>query len=488
MSRAGELVIALMCGLDRDHAIIRKALAEPAELAAGLLHGVKITKEDLLDGGGVGETFFAQSGIWPNLDKIVRLIRESGSEISGTDLCQKVVLNGKTALDYAIDKDALKEIFSPEIWKGDLPAMEKAWFLVPRGKRETSVFRQLRSAIATAAGRELREDALDRMGLSIFSLRSAVKDGNFKDVSKKFSDHGDHLRADDILMPDVYGDHMLDTRESWNNFEKLADALAANGERLEIRHFLHHHKDCKSPLEEALLVNQAKKIFSAGIWHGRMREMLELYEHVPVDRRKDVPLDEVLKELEEGIFSSRINIGPGLKKGDLTAIMNDAAHGDDAGLPAMRGLGLKKVWEGMADIRKILHKAGEAIVLDDLRLVSGSQKQSALITAAQCGRFDQVMDIVRECGAELGVDDLCSRVQGGRSVLDILAGQKQLDLVVRAELWAHRPQDFKKLWAAIPEKGKDQLNYQDLISRMNLIELHRRFSAPATPLPPAPAP
>ena len=355
--------------------------------------------------------------------------------------------------------------------------MEKAWFIVPRGKRETAMFRQLRSAIAAAGGQELREDVLERMGVNVFNLRSAVKGGDYKEISKKFAAGGDHMRADDVFLPDSYGDHMLDTREAWDNFEKLVTELDSHGERLEMRHFLQKNHECKSALEEALIVNQARKIFTAKVWRGRMPEMLALYEHIPMEKRKDVPLDDVLKELEEDIFGSKIDIAPGLAKGALTALMNDAAQPDTAGLSAVRGIGLKKIWENISDVRRLLRDAGEALTIDDLRLTSGHQAESAMLTAARHGKFAEVIAMLGERNDEFAVEDLAARGKAGKSIIEILAEKKQLDLVCRAEFWAHRPQDFQKLWKAVPEKSRDQINYQDLLSRMNLISLRARFSA-----------
>lgn len=475
MSKAGQLAIALMCGMKNDSAIVRDLLADPAETASSMLKGVSVTQEDLFT-TVAGETFFQHKEFWPVLPDIVRAIRDGGGAIGAEDFAGKAVSNNKTPLDFAVEKDTLKHLFCPEIWKGKTGEMEKAWFSVPRQSRDPQLFRDLRRAVAAASGEETRQDVLDRMGIAVTAIRRAVQDGNARDLNKKLAAEGDQLRIEDILMPDNDGDHALDTRSAWTQFNALFEVIEANGEKFESRHFLHKHKGKKSPLEEALGYGEAAKIFSPRVWRGRPREMMELFSHVPVEKRAGLGIEGVLKEIEENLCAEKIDIGGGLCKGRLTETMNTAANGTDAA--PIRGICLKKVWDNIGDVRALLDARGESLTLADLRLTSGHNQATALAAAAAHGAFSAVMEILDKNGEDLEVSDLTAKDKAGASLLSILITRNELDRAVKPELWAHRPADFKKLWSEMPDRAKDKIDYQDFVSRMNLISLRRKFAPP----------
>lgn len=479
-SKAGQFLVALMCGMNDTHPIMKALLSEPGDMASDLMQGVKPAKADLLEPVGLGDTFFEHDAFWEHLPEILKTVAESGDPVTGEDLAGKIILNHKNALDYAIEKEKLQQIFAPEVWKGRLPAMEKAWFRVPERKRDVPAFNQLRTAIATAGGEELRENVLAQANVFVVSIRDGVRSGTCAELDKRLVAMGDHLRATDVLCPDKDGDHALDSLQAWTNFDRLLDVLEPHGEKFEVQHFLHKHYDRASPLEKAVGTGMAAKLFSFRVWRGRPQDMMALYEHVPKDKRSHIAIDTVLQEIEDDIFSSRVNIGPGLKKGDLTAIVNGATDGTN---PApVRGLGLKKVWNDISGVRELLQAGGDPLRLDDLRLPSGSNGETGLMTAARCGKFGDALDILAANGEELAVTDLTAPDKTGKRLADILTETTQVGLIARAELWAHRPEDFRQMWNALPDRGKDQVDYQDLVSEMDLIALRRRFAGP----PPVP--
>jgi len=471
-NKAGQLVIALKCGMDSDHDIIKQSIEDADAFAESFLSSTKLEKSDLFGVIGTNDTFFRCDEVWNNLDAVVGFLRQNGVEITGSDFCNTPVLNEKTALDFAAEKRVLDKLFTPTIWKGHLAEMEKAWFAIERNKRDFSAFKGLRREIADAGGEAVREDEFDRVNITIANLRRAVSDGEYKELNQKLESGGDHLRASDVLVPDEYGDHALDNLTAWNNFDKLLDELDKNDERLEVHHFLHNHHGRKSPLTEALSIEMGHKIFSVRMWRGRPQEMMALYEHVPVGERAKVPINKVLAELEDDLLSGVVKIKQGMKKGELTAALNYVAH-DGA---QVRGLSLKTVWENIEQVRGFLREGNESLSLEDLRITSGRHEESALLAAARFGKFDQVMDMLQESGEELALADLTARAAGEKNILEILTENQQLDTIVRPELWAHRTKDFHHLWTVLPNSGREQLDYNDLVSRMNVIALRHRFA------------
>ncbi|HEY8191164.1 MAG TPA: hypothetical protein VIG74_01975, partial [Alphaproteobacteria bacterium] len=426
MSKAGQLTIAFICGMDRDHPIVKNLMSDTQEIGRELFAGVKITKKDLFDTIGARHSFLEYAETWEHLDEIIKTIRAGGESFKGQDFTD-VVMNGKSALDFAREKDATKHIFCPEVWEGQGAEMERVWFRIPKDKRDEASFLALRRAIANAEGRELREDAFERMGLNLGMLRGACSSGNFDTVRERLAAHDDHLRASDVFMLDSYGDHILDSSSAINNFDKVYNELMRHGEKLEVTDFLFKHHDRKSILEFATSNDALGKIFSAKVWQGRPQEMLALLACVPADNRKGIPVNELLREIEEETYNSKIVIGPELNKGMLTSVMNDAAKGE---MP-VRGLGLRKAWEAMPAILRILENNGEQITAEDLRLPSGERGETIMAAAARFGKFDMILDIMAAQNETLSVEELCAKPKDGQSILDSLVKQKKMALIMQ---------------------------------------------------------
>lgn len=470
MSKAGQLMIALICGMERDHPIVRNLMADTKVMASDLLAGLKIDGQDLFEAIDGRHSFFEYPEIWNHMAEVMEVIHKSGGKIEAQSFTEAIV-NGKSALDFAIEKDAVKILFQPEIWKGHQGEMERVWFRVPSGKRSTDFFLQLRRDMAKAENRVIREDRLEAMGITQHELRSAVREGNYDIVRKKLTKHGDYLHASDIMLLDAVGDCMVDTAAACRNFGRLHDELARNGECLTVENLLFSSHGRRSPLEMAISENQLDKFFTPVIWRNRLDDMMKLLEHVPESKRKDLNIDDVIHQLEEEIYASRIQIAPGLSKGTLTEIMNDAAAAP------VRGLGLKKIWDEMPAIRKILKQNSESITVSDLHLPCGREGETAMVAAARFGKFDLVIDMLVEQNAPLTVADLCGKGKSGKSLLDILIQEKQLHTVMKPELWVDRRDEFKTVWAALPDKSQEEIGYKDFVSQMNFIALRRKFGS-----------
>jgi hypothetical protein len=456
--------------MDHNHPIVKNLMSDMKEIVPDLIKGPKIESADLFDAIGGRHSFFEHADIWEHLGEIITAIKKNGGKIDGKDFT-KVVINTKSPLDFAIEKGTESRIFTPEIWEGQQAEMERAWFRVPRDKRDADFFMQLRRDIAAAEGRELREDVLDSMGISVQMVRNAIRDGEYESLQKKLAKHNDYLRACDVILLDTYGDHTLDSSASWRNFGKLQAELAAHGEFMTVDDFLMKHHDRKSPLEWALSESALKQIFTVQMWRDRLSDMMTLLEHVPSDRRGSLNIDEVVREIQEESYGKRIPFGPELRKGMLTNVMNDAAGTETP----IRGLGLKKTWDLIAMVRDTLKKNGEAITLEDLRLTSGNRNETVMAAAARFGRFDAVLDILTERGETLSVADLCRKSKNEESILDLLVRQKKLGTILKPELWVDRREEFKVLWSELPDQAQEDIGYQDFISQMNFIALRRRF-------------
>ena len=86
------------------------------------------------------------------------------------------------------------------------------------------------------------------------------------------------------------------------------------------------------------------------------------------------------------------------------------------------------------------------------------------------------MDIVRETGGRLTVEELTAKDQDGKSIVDYLVKNNQLSYLLQPRDWLGRGPELAQLWPAIPEHARDKINFQQLIGGLNTLALRDRFA------------
>lgn len=474
MKKDKQLAIALFCGMDQDHPLVQDAVSgdDAAESPADMSG---IGKEDFFSAVGLNSSFFAHHEAWASIDMIIKHCHERGEDITGQDMVSPID-GGKTAIGFALDLDKMGHAFRPEIWKGQMEEMEKAWFGMPKEKRDKCNYMDIKRLIANSSGMELREDILDEMGVSIFVLRSAVRTGDYENTREKFARHNDYLRADDILIPDAHGDHMLDNDEAWKNFEALCKELARHNERFEVRHFTLRHEGRRSFVEHALSARMAEKIFNADLWRGRTDDLLAVHRSLPEEKQRPLLVKKVLAELEHEEHETSFSAVGIKSEKDLQTVFNQSACRALGEGVAVRPLGLSVVWNNIGAIAKSLESKGEAITLSSLRLKTGYEGDTCLMRGARFGKFKDVLAILDKNGETLSVDDLICLNDKKESVLNILAARGETDLVLAPERWMDRMDDFYRLWEAAAKNSRSAVDFQDVLGRINMLSLRRKFA------------
>ncbi len=222
MNKAKQLALGTLFGLPPGHSIMKDLVADPDVVA--LAEVAEISKEDFFGAEHNGRSFFDYSEIWEKMDDAVAKLREKGVDIRGSDFT-KIVSGSKTPLSMAFDQDNLAKFFTPVIWKGQLEAMQDAWYSLESWtpKKNKVDFIRTQEEVAVADGRTFREAQLKRMGIEYSDIRSAVSSGNYENVRKKLAQHGDHFRKADVFILDKSGDHTLDSNTGWKHFGELVD-------------------------------------------------------------------------------------------------------------------------------------------------------------------------------------------------------------------------------------------------------------------------
>ncbi len=129
---------------------------------------------------------------------------------------------------------------------------------------------------------------------------------------------------------------------------------------------------------------------------------------------------------------------------------------------------------GMEDLARETRAKIKTPTVAGLREGFDNSDQTILYRLAERGDFTQALDIVRADKTDrLTADDLTRRYNSGSTVVELLGRRGKLDLVFATDLWYGRGDDLKKLWQAVPDKYKDQVDYQQILHRVNRDELKR---------------
>lgn len=363
--------------------------------------------------------------------------------------------------------------------------MEDAWYSIDKKKREGKDFLAMKRTVAQMEGKELREDQLAKAGLEVRVVREAVKGGTLAQSIEKLRARGDHLRLEDALLCDDDGDHVFTLRLSWDNFDKLCLEWKLHGEYPDTEFFQFSRAGRASIIQSAFDHNMQNRVFNKKVFDGRPDEMIRLYNSLSDHHKQLIDLDYVLEQMLEETSVDAVPVDSDLTVERLTDIIYTPPADMKSWKPVI-GLGLKKTWDDITKIRGVLKNKGESLSMDDLRSASGLHGESCVLKAAQFDKFHEVLSIMRESGGQLTAEDLLSKQPGRESVLDVLLDKKQLDMLLKPDLWVRNVTTLGKIWDALPDQIKKEKKqaFHEAYTEANILSL--RSLNPSTAKPPEP--
>ncbi|GEM_PF-2935363 len=479
MKKEKQLLLALICGLDMDHKLIKTAGSTEA-LSDTLLRQSRLTKDDLFEASETGQVFFDHREVWPKLPAIIEKIKETGETIDASDFQKKPAGAGdKTILELAEKHDALVYLFHPRIWKNNLAEMEKLWFFTKKASRTNLDFTKLRQNIARDSGIQLREERLSYLGMPVGTLRTELREGAIEEVDSRLRMRGDRFRKEDLFLIDGDGETVLDNRRTWDSFDKIVATMQKHGDFFTAADLKSSRGDGKSALARAGEFDKLDKVFTPVLWKSRIDEMMALWDSVPLGQKSSVKINTVIAALEDDSFSDMIDPD---KDVTLVGLINPhhpklSTVRSEEGDYTIRPLGLQKTWHHIWDIEKALEARGEHIGLDHLRLPHGWFGQSCLHAAASYGFTEVVVDLLKKNGEWFSADDLLAKKTGHESVLDIISRQDKLDVIMKPELWLGRADTLIKVWDTLPIAKQNKYDMEDMLSKINLLSLRQAARA-----------
>ncbi|MBI1215320.1 MAG: hypothetical protein GC185_05820 [Alphaproteobacteria bacterium] len=469
-----QAIIAALCEHPDKEAYAKRAFS--GDNLAPLMDALadeknKLTKEDFFTPDDQGKMIIDTAGFWKNFDKVQEIIAKAGDSFRMDDFTRSISPpdrdDGRTMLDSARQHGGLAKLFSEPVWKGRFDEMERLWFRVPVPARR-DVFRNdglldpnLKRDLLAAEGRDMPEDKLAAAGLNAGDVRNAfVERGNYEDLTRKLAAAGDYLRKDYLLLPDSSGDTVFYYQNAWDKYGEISKDLKAHGEQLEVADFIRQLGYLPNVLNRAAERKALDKVFKSDEWVDRLPEMLELWSHVRDGWKSSFPakeFDAAYADAESKTYAKLVDFAKFENKSVLVSPVGE----NDAGKPVLP-LGLRAFWENFSEVQARLNETGEKLTVADLRNQSGEMENSCLMSAVKFGHFEKVMDISRNAGEAVTLDDFLSKDRHGNTMLNILAERNQLTQVFKPELWAGRVADMKTLWTHVRINDRSQVDFQQV--------------------------
>lgn len=468
-----QAIIAALCQHpDQDKYKSRAFAGDNLQNMLDILAGKsnELTKADFFQPDDDGKILIDCAGFWRNFDKISALLDKKGEHFCLSDFVKSLTANedGRTLLESAQEHAGLTKLFAPSVWMGRFDEMESLWFTVPDTIRrmqtkDSQINLDVKRSMLAFEGREMPEDTLIAVGLKTTDITKMNNLQHYQEVKGKFAAKGEVLKKEHILLRDNEGDTMFYTEQAWDLYPVIAADLAKIGQRFEIDDLIRHVGRHSNLITRASERKRVHLIFTPEHWVDRLDDMLCLWNYVMPGWKNGLlagkEFDLAYATAESLTYGSLITADQITSAQDLLTPVNAGIDGQKPILP----LGLKSVWENIDKINKSIKASeGRALTLDDLRQKSGGLDYTALMLAVKFGQFDKVVEIARQSGQALTVDDFLAEDKHGNKLLGLLAERNELKQVFTPEIWAGRVNDMKQLWSTVRVSDQSQVDFQQV--------------------------
>jgi len=453
-----------------------------------------LTKADFLAQDDDGKFLLDSAGAWKNFDKIIKILQENGEQFTYDDFMKPLVAGSqKSLLDSARIHGGLSKIFTFEAWHGRFEEMERLWYKVSVPDRKNlfknlgDIPSDLKIRMFAAEGKVTPEERLAKAGLSPADIRAAFgAPGNLDDINNKLQLVGDYLRKEYVMMTDVFGDTVFDSRlVTWDKYGLVVQIMKAHGERFEVADIVRKVSYVSSILGRAAEHRVLDKVFTDAHWVDRLPEMLTLWAHV-LDGWKTASMttrdfDSAYAKAESMTYAKHFAALRITGKADLLKPLNEGAKTEKPVLP----LGLRAVWEAFDSVQKAL--GGDKLTIADLRAPTGEMGNSCLICAAKYGCFDKIVEMSRQGGGMFAMEDFLSKDSHGNMLVNLLAEKNQLALAFAPDIWAGRVSEMKMLWSQVRAEHRQQVDFRqaEVAARQATLK-QKKVNVHIHPKPPKP--
>lgn len=280
--------------------------------------GDRLRKEDLFLIDGSGETVLDTERTWSHFEKISEVIRGNGENFSRQDFLRSRG-EGKTPLVRAAEAEALGKVFSTAIWEGRVDEMMALWDHVSDQHKKmvhidaiVSILEDKQYSDLVDVDGEITAEFLNTPIRPDITEIRAIEEPyeirplglqktwhHFDAVFTALKERGETITLDDLRKP--HGWHArscLDAAIGYGFLEVVIDLLKDNDEWFTIEDLTEtNDSDHPSLLDTIIKHQKLDKLMAPELWVGRADGLIQLWEKLPLDIKKDLDMEDTLQKI-----------------------------------------------------------------------------------------------------------------------------------------------------------------------------------------------
>ena len=460
-----NLMIAILCEHPDVEQYRNKA---PSVDRLDLLQDLRITKQDLFTPDDQGRMVIDTPGFFKNYRQICALLAQNGEKLTLDDFMRPLRTNDRNhhLVFLATQNKAVGDIFAVDLWYGRFEEMQALWHKFPLphrreiGGNDGMVNLEVKRQLYAREQKMSPEERLKAAGLTTRDILTMFdQKGLYETVVARLTQSGDYLRKEYLLLVDNQGNTVFQRASAWEKYADIVAHLAQHGERLDYADLTRQVGYGNTILGRAAENRALHHIFAPAQWEGKLPEMLQLWGGVlegwKMPPMTTVAFDVAFAKAQDLTYAGAIDpMRIQSKKDIFTPLSNDP--------PPVLPVGLTAFWECFPAVQQKLKNLGQPLTLHDLRVQSGLQNETVMLTAVKLGHFSELLSIAKQSNQPLTVDDYMTKDCHGQTMINVLAERQELAKVFHPDLWVGQLSEMKRLWSYVRIADRDQVSIKQL--------------------------
>jgi hypothetical protein len=270
-------------------------------------NGDRIRKEYLFILDSAGDNMFEYAATFDNMDSWLPELEAHGERLTKED-CTATMIDKRSILDFAAKHNKLDKLFRARVWKGHGAEMMELFNTLPETERAkvniNAVLSDLKEAeygarVSTASLADLTKvfNEHERGGAAFFPVHALGFEKVWKDmdnVRAALAARGENLTLDHLRQPaGMSGESVMMFAARNRHFAQVMAIASDARQRVTLDELTAAGPLGKSILDVMVEKGDVAQLFVPEQWVGRGRELVELWNKVPVTARKDIDFETI---------------------------------------------------------------------------------------------------------------------------------------------------------------------------------------------------
>lgn len=269
------------------------------------------------------------------------------------------------------------------------------------------------------------------------------------------------IAKEDFLTRPGSDEPLFSHASTWENFSRIVEKLAAQGEQFTARELGSVIPGCVSPLLYAERTQSLPKLFAPEIWKGRLQEADKLFYAATSVERNKLNYPEVRRAIAA-------------QTGEMTP--EDRLQGYGLNHNTVR----TNIRQGnLAHLTEMLAQHGDHIRKEYVFLLD-TAGDNIFEYEDTFKNMDSWLTILENNGERLGRDDFMFKVGNQRTPLDHAVRHGQLPAVFRTRIWKGHADEMMELFNTLPEVERRKVEINKVLGELKEAEYGDRIVTDGT--------